>query len=60
MPFQPSNGILLAVDDLGAAIAALKSRGVPIMRELQTPNCRMAAIADSEGNTIFLHKRNAS
>jgi predicted enzyme related to lactoylglutathione lyase len=60
MPFQPSNGILFAVDDLDAAIASLKSRGIPILRELQTPNCRMAAVADSEGNTVFLHKRNAA
>jgi predicted enzyme related to lactoylglutathione lyase len=58
MPFQPSNGILFAVDDLDAALADLKSRGIEVVREFQTPNCRMAGIADSEGNLVFLHKRN--
>jgi uncharacterized protein YndB with AHSA1/START domain/predicted enzyme related to lactoylglutathione lyase len=60
MPFQPSNGILFAVDDLDAATASLKARGIPIIMETGTPNCRMAAINDTEGNTIFLHKRESS
>ncbi len=59
MPFQPSNGILFAVDDLDAALAALKSRGISVAMELETPNCRMAAINDTEGNLVFLHKRKA-
>lgn len=59
VPFQPSNGVLLGVDDLDAAVAAVKARGLPLVMELQTPNCRMAAIEDTEGNTVFLHKRNA-
>lgn len=33
--------------------------GIPVVIELETPNCRMAAINDSEGNTIFLHERKA-
>lgn len=57
MPFQPGNGILFAVDDLDAAVADLKVRGIPIVMELETPNCRMAMINDSEGNSVFLHKR---
>lgn len=57
MPFQPSNGILFAVDDLDAATAAVKSRGAPVAMELETPNCRMAAVGDSEGNLVFLHQR---
>ena len=57
MPFQPSNGILFAVDDLDAAVTAIKAHGVPIVRELETPNCRMAVIHDTEGNSVFLHKR---
>jgi len=56
MPFQPSNGILFAVDDLDAAIAEVKARGLAVT-ELETPNCRMAMIADTEGNSVFLHKR---
>jgi len=57
MPFQPSNGILFAVAELDAALAALKERGTPIVQQLETPNCRMAAINDSEGNLVFLHQR---
>jgi predicted enzyme related to lactoylglutathione lyase len=57
MPFQPSNGILFAVDDLDAAVGALKARGIPIVMEQETPNCFMAMITDTEGNCIFLHKR---
>ena len=57
MPFQPSNGILFAVDDFDAAVAAMKERGIPIAMELELPNCRMAGIPDSEGNLAFLHKR---
>jgi predicted enzyme related to lactoylglutathione lyase len=56
MPFQPSNGILFAVDDLEAAVAALEARNIPVKRN-ETPNCRMAVISDTEGNLVFLHKR---
>jgi|SRR5271165_3992857 len=57
MPFQPSNGILFAVSDLAAAKASLQARGVPIQAEFETPVCRMAMIADTEGNTVTLHER---
>jgi predicted enzyme related to lactoylglutathione lyase len=57
MPFQPSNGILFAVDDLDAAVEDLTAGGVPVLMQNETPNCRMAMIADTEGNDIFLHKR---
>jgi predicted enzyme related to lactoylglutathione lyase len=57
MPFQPSNGILFAVDDLDAAVENLKTRGIPVLMQNETPNCRMAMIADTEGNSVFLHRR---
>lgn len=60
MPFQPSNGILFAVDDFDAAVVALKARGVPIVMENETPVCRMAMINDTEGNLVVLHKRKAA
>ena len=60
MPFQPSNGILFAVDDFNAAVAAMKARGLPILMEHETPNCFMAMINDTEGNSVFLHKRKTS
>ncbi len=57
MPFQPSNGILFAVDDLDAAVAAIKGRGIAIKYEAETPACLMAMFGDTEGNSVFLHKR---
>src|SRR6202042_169042 len=39
MPFQPSNGILFAVDDLQTAIAAVTARGLPVVYQTETPNC---------------------
>lgn len=59
MPFQPGNGILFAVDDLDAAVTSLKERGIPIVMERETPNCNMAVVEDTEGNSVFLHKRKA-
>lgn len=57
IPFQSSNGVLFAVDDFDAAVASLRSRGVPIVMELDLPNCRMAGVSDTEGNLAVLHKR---
>ena len=57
MPFQPSNGILFAVDDLDAALAAVKARGIPVLMEHEGPACTMAMINDTEGNMVTLHKR---
>jgi len=56
IPFQPSNGVLFAVDDFDAAVASLKARKVPIVMELELPNCRMAGVSDTEGNLVMLHK----
>ena len=60
MPFQPSNGILFAVDDLDAAVSALKARNIPVLMQHETPNCFLAMINDTEGNIVTLHKRKAS
>ncbi len=60
MPFQPSNGILFAVDDLDAAVAAIKARGIPVEMEHETKVCYMAMISDTEGNSVVLHKRKPS
>jgi predicted enzyme related to lactoylglutathione lyase len=57
MPFQPSNGILFAVDDFDAAVAALKARNIPLIMQRETPVCYMAMINDTEGNMVTLHKR---
>ncbi len=57
LPFQPSNGILFAVDDLEGSVAAVKARGIPVVMQTETPGCFMAMINDTEGNMITLHKR---
>ncbi len=57
VPFQPNNGILFAVDDLPAAVEAVKARGIPVLMEHETPVCFLAMFNDTEGNTITLHKR---
>jgi predicted enzyme related to lactoylglutathione lyase len=57
MPFQPSNGILFTVDDLAAAVARLRDRRIPIVREIETQVCSMAMIMDTEGNMVTLHQR---
>ena len=57
VPFQPSNGVLFAVDDLDAAVTAVKSHDVPVLMEHETPVCFMAMIGDTEGNSVVLHKR---
>ncbi len=57
MPFQPSNGILFAVDDLAAAVNAVKQRGIAVVMEHETPVCFLAMIHDTEGNIVTLHKR---
>ena len=57
MPFQPSNGILFAVDDFDGAVSAIKARGIPVVMENETAVCRMAMVHDTEGNLVTLHKR---
>ncbi len=57
MSFQPASGVLFAVDDLDAAVAAIKTRNVPVLMEHETAVCWMAMIQDTEGNSVVLHKR---
>lgn len=57
MPFQTSVGILFAVDDLAATLEAVRTHGVAVLGEYDTPLCTMAVIHDTEGNTVTLHYR---
>ena len=51
--------IALEVEDLDAAIAQLKAKGVSFKSGvIPSPVCRMSIIEDSEGNTIMLHHLN--
>jgi len=52
----PSVG--LEVEEFDSAIAELKARSIPFYVEaMETPVCRMAVIADPDGNKITIHKR---
>lgn len=58
-PGVPGGNIAFEVDDLEATIAALKANGVKFVQELfATPVCRMAIVADPDGNRVVIHKRN--
>ena len=58
-PAGPTAG--LEVGDFDAAIAWLKENQVNFLMEpMPTPVCRMACIADPDGNSITIHQRNAA
>ena len=54
------SGVMFAVDDLEAVVAACKARGVKFYNEGKiedTPACSMVFVEDSEGNSFILHRR---
>jgi len=58
----PPGGASIAfeVEDLDALVARLKKEGIRFqVEDVRSPVCRMAALPDTEGNTIILHKLNA-
>lgn len=60
-PSPDGASIAFEMEDFDSAIAALKERGVTFkMEPFATPVCRMAFVLDPEGNTLCIHKRNAS
>jgi predicted enzyme related to lactoylglutathione lyase len=60
-PSPNGGGVALEVEDFDAAIAALKEKNVTFYAEpFASPVCRMALIADPDGNSICIHKRNAA
>jgi predicted enzyme related to lactoylglutathione lyase len=57
-PNPNGGGACLEVEDLDRAITHLKENGVTIALEIQDyPICRMAVVADPDGNTVALHQR---
>ncbi len=53
-------GAALEVKDFEAAIASLRGRGVKFLLEpIDTPVCRMAAVADPDDNGLIIHQRKA-
>ncbi|HTA28881.1 MAG TPA: VOC family protein [Candidatus Cybelea sp.] len=58
-PGAQGAGIGFEVDDLDQTLADLKKANVKFLVEVfSTPVCRMAVIADPDGNGIVIHKRN--
>jgi predicted enzyme related to lactoylglutathione lyase len=61
--WKPSAGggaVALEVDDFDAAITHLKQNGASFRLEpIGTPVCRMAVVADPDGNSITIHRRKA-
>ncbi len=58
--WRGGSGIMFAVEDLDAVVAAAKARGVKFHddgKPAETPICFMVFGEDSEGNTFALHKR---
>ena len=52
--------VAFEVDDLDATLKALREKNVRLVKEpFETPVCRMARIADPDGNEIILHQRKA-
>jgi len=50
--------VAFEVDDIDAAIAKLKERGVTFdIEKLETPVCWMAQFRDPDGNKLVVHKR---
>lgn len=60
-PSVDGPAVALEVEDFDAAVASLKEAGVKFSIEpTQSPVCRLAVIADPDGNAIAIHKKNAS
>ncbi len=60
-PDPNGGGACLEVADLDQAVAHLKENGVRIVMDIQDyPVCRLALIADPDGNTVALHQRKAN
>jgi predicted enzyme related to lactoylglutathione lyase len=57
LPSNQGTGAALEVEDFEETINYLKDRKVPFTTEpFESPCCRMAIIADPDGNNIVIHK----
>ncbi len=51
--------VALEVDNFDEAVAEMRTAGVKFyMEPFASPVCRMAIIADPDGNTLCIHRRN--
>jgi catechol 2,3-dioxygenase-like lactoylglutathione lyase family enzyme len=59
-PAAGGGSVGLEVDDFDATMKELRQSGVAFCLEpIETPVCRMAVVADPDGNSITIHKRKA-
>lgn len=59
-PSRDGTTVAFEVEDIDAAIAKLKERGVAFdMEKIETPVCWMAQFRDPDGNKLVVHKRKA-
>jgi len=57
-PAKDGGAVALEVADFEIALAALKKNGCSFALEAhETPYCRMAVVADPDGNFLMIHKR---
>ena len=57
-PSRDGTTVAFEVEDIDAAIAKLKERGVSFdMDKTETPVCWMAQFRDPDGNKLVVHKR---
>lgn len=55
-PRADAGGIAFEVEDVDAAVKAIRAKGSPVKVEpFSTPVCRMAVVLDPDGNAITLH-----
>ena len=60
-PSRDGTTVAFEVDDIDAAIARLKDRGVSFdIEKSETPVCWMAQFRDPDGNKLVVHKRKSS
>lgn len=56
---QKGGFVMLAVDDIAAAVAQYRARGLTVSDPDETPVCHMAFTQDNEGNGLIIHQRKA-
>jgi predicted enzyme related to lactoylglutathione lyase len=49
--------VMLAVDDINAAVAQYRAKGLTVSDVDETPVCFMAFTQDPEGNGLIIHQR---
>ncbi len=56
---NPGGGqVAFNVENLAESLAELQAKGIKVVQDMEeTPVCRMAAIADPDGNSVILHEK---